>query len=115
MKKAALTLLLCICAVSPAWAQTANDSPTPSPWTNNATYGEQARGKFFFGAKNLFLGWTELVTEPVEQRNILGVGQGLGNAVMDTVGGFLHLVTSPVTSIDVPLPESGTNLGQSGV
>jgi len=108
MKKLALTLILCMSALT---AQAATDAQTPSPWASGATYGEQAWGKLGFGLKNLLLGWTELITEPFEQKNVLGIGQGLGNAVMDTVGGLLHTATAPVTSVDVPLPESGVNFG----
>jgi hypothetical protein len=107
MKKFMMSLLLLLL---PATAMAAEDSPSPSPWRSEASYGEQAASKAGFGVKNLLLGWTELVTEPVEQKSVVGIGQGLGNAVMDTIGGFLHLVTAPVTSIDVPLPEGGTNL-----
>ncbi len=35
---------------------------TPSPWTNEMGYGNQAMGKLGFGLKNLFLGWTDLFT-----------------------------------------------------
>ena len=81
-----------------------------SPWAHERGWANQARGKFVFGAKNTLLGWTELFTEPYEAaksgRNVAGgVGRGLWNGVMDTAGGAAHLVTFPVTKLDLPLPE----------
>lgn len=110
MKATILIFIFSLSFVSVALA--AEDNPQPSPWRSEVTYGDQAKSKLGFGAKNLLLGWTELFTEPVEQKSALGIGQGLGNAVMDTVGGFLHLVTFPFTSVDVPLPENGVNFAQ---
>lgn len=110
MKATILTFILSVLVISTAFA--AEDNPQNSPWRSEATYGDQAKSKLGFGAKNLLLGWTELFTEPVEQKSAMGIGQGLGNAVMDTVGGFLHLVTFPLTGVDVPLPENGVNFGQ---
>ena len=109
-----LITLMAVMVMPMTSALAANDHPEGSPWTQADDYGAQAGGKLGFGLKNVLLGWTELITEPVEQKSFWGVGQGLGNAVMDTVGGLLHVLTAPVTTIDVPLPENGTNLGQSG-
>lgn len=86
-----------------------------SPWAESGTYSEQATGKFKFGFKNLFLGWTELFTEPQEAQSegrnfIQGLGQGVVNFVLDTAGGVLHLVTFPITQIDIPLPENGISI-----
>ena len=83
-----------------------------SPWTAEAGWSAKAVGKLGFGVKNLLLGWTELFTEPKEasseSRSVLGgLGTGLVNAVADTLGGALHLVTFPITGLDVPLPEGG--------
>ena len=78
--------------------------------------GDKCLGKFKFGLKNLFCGWTELFTEPCEAwksdrsaRNLTeGAAFGIFNAVADTAGGVLHVVTSPVP-IDIPLPKGGTD------
>lgn len=108
MKTLLLAIVLCVGA--PAAFAADENNLNPSSWTEKATYGGQFASKAGFGAKNLLLGWTELIQEPIEQKSVFGVAQGLGNAVMDTVGGFLHLVTSPLTDVDVPLPENGTNV-----
>ncbi len=85
---------------------------TASPWTNEMGYANRLKGKLVFGAKNLLLGWTELFTEPMEANqqggNVLtGIGMGLKNTLFDTLGGVVHLVTFPVTSLDAPLPQGG--------
>lgn len=84
-----------------------------SPWTNEATYEEKVAAKFAYGLKNLAFGWTELITEPVEYKKegkcpLTGFGVGLYNAIGQTVGGALHVVTFPVP-VDVRLPENGTD------
>ena len=86
-----------------------------SSWTQETGWGNQAKGKFVYGLKNVLLGWTELFTEPYEAATgggnfFLGLGEGVWNGVGQTVGGALHLVTFPITQIDVPLPEGGTQL-----
>lgn len=114
MKTTLLTLCVSMLLVSTALA--VEDNPYPSPWRNNGTYGDQAVGKLGYGAKNLFLGWTELFTEPIgSETPFVSIGQGLGNTVMDTVGGFLHVLTFPVTGIDVPLPENGVNFLEENI
>lgn len=90
----------------------------PSPWKSEATKGEQARAKFEFGLKNVFLGWTEILTEPYEARQgglgeiLRSLPEGIINAVLDTAGGAIHFVTSPCPHFDVPLPEGGTNIAE---
>ena len=86
-----------------------------SPWASEMGWANQAKGKFVYGAKNTLLGWTELFTEPRDAVTsggnfFVGVGKGLWNGVGQTVGGALHLVTFPITQIDVPLPEGGTHV-----
>jgi hypothetical protein len=88
---------------------------SPSSWTQEVGWANQAKGKLIFGLKNTLLGWTELVTEPKEALNeggnfFVGVGQGLWNGVGQTVLGAAHAVTFPITQIDIPLPEGGTQL-----
>ena len=89
--------------------------PTPSPWTQEVGYRDQALGKLGFGLKNLLLGWTDLFVEPKEASdaggNILkGIGVGLKDAVENTLGGAVHTVTFFLPQIDAPLPEGGTQL-----
>lgn len=88
---------------------------TPSAWTGEARYIDQAKHKLLFGAKNVLLGWMELYNEPrdsvrAEQGFFRGMGRGLVNMLGDTVGGALHVATFPITAFDVPLPEGGTDV-----
>ncbi len=107
MKKA-IVLMLCVFTLMPSLAFAG------SPWTEKTTYGDKMTGKLDFGLRNLLGGWTELITEPKaaydSNGNILyGVGRGVYNSIMYTLGGAVHLVTFPVP-IDVPLPENGVSL-----
>ena len=88
---------------------------TASPWTTQMGWSNRAAGKFGFGLKNLLLGWTDLFVEPKktadEGGNVLvGVGKGLVDGIGNEVGGILHLITFPLTELDVPLPHGGTQL-----
>ncbi len=88
---------------------------TPSPWTSEVGYSNRAIGKLGFGVKNLLLGWTDLFIEPKEASDageglLKGIGVGLKDAVANTLGGVVHVVTFPITGIDAPLPEGGTQL-----
>ncbi len=87
-----------------------------SPWTEKATWSEQALGKFEFGFKNLFAGWTEVYTETKAaykadgQNVITGFGKGVLDAILNTAGGALHLATFPITQLDIPLPHNGVQI-----
>ena len=88
---------------------------TPSPWTSEVGYSNRAIGKLGFGIKNLLLGWTDLFTETKEATDaggnfFKGLGVGLKDAVENELGGAVHLVTFPITCLDAPLPEGGTQL-----
>ena len=95
-----------------------------SPWTLKTTNHDKMVGKLGFGVKNLLLGWTEILKEPVHHyqkaehnrfgAGLIGLGEGLFNGVADTIGGVLHLVTFPLTSLDVPLPHDGTQCPLGG-
>ena len=112
MKKIAMVVLVIFafgCVPSAGWAA--------SPWTHKATYQDKMVGKLGFGLKNLLLGWTELIKEPIHHfqkaehnrlgHGMIGLGEGLVNAIDETIGGAVHLVTFPVVSLDVPLPHDG--------
>ena len=93
----------------------AQPAASVSPWAKETGWANQAREKLVYGLKNTLLGWTEILTEPYDTVQgggnfFVGVGRGLWNAVGQTAGGALHLVTFPITQIDVPLPEGGTKL-----
>ena len=88
---------------------------TASPWTSEMGWSNRAGAKLLFGAKNLLLGWTDLFTETKEAVDsggnfFVGLGYGLKDGVENTLGGAVHLVTFPITGIDAPLPEGGTQL-----
>jgi len=82
-----------------------------SPWTQETTYTAKIGNKLGFGVKNLVLGWTEIFARPDayanEDKNFVeGVGMGLWNAIVYTVGGALHTATFPIP-VDIPLPNNG--------
>ncbi len=88
---------------------------TASPWTERTTWGSRFAGKLVFGAKNLLLGWTDLFVEPKESLDegsnfFVGLGRGLWEGLLNTAGGAVHLVTSPITALDAPLPEGGVHV-----
>ena len=86
-----------------------------SPWTTEPTYIEKTAKKLEFGLKNALLGWTEIGSETVEYKNsgknaFQGMAVGLGEAIVYTVGGVLHVATFPIP-LDIPLPENGVQIG----
>ena len=98
-------ILLCVISISsPAFVA--------SPWAKGMTYGDKAWDKLLFGFKNLAFGWTEIFMEPKaaidKGENVgVGIGKGLLYTIVDTLGGALHLLTAPIPSIDIPLPDDG--------
>ncbi len=102
---------------SAKWTISLTKDYTPSSWTEEMGYSNRAIGKLGFGAKNLLLGWTQLFTETKETTDaggnfFKGLWSGLVNGVGDTVGGAVHLVTFPITSLDAPLPDGGVKYFQ---
>lgn len=91
-----------------------------SPWTTETTYHEKAVGKFKFGFKNTFAGWTQIFTQTqscCEKEEgkacckfLKGLGKGIVYGVADTAGGVLHMATFLLPQIDIPLPENGVQL-----
>ena len=101
--KIALVVLMVIALPSMAFA---------SPWVDKPTYGEKVTGKLTYGLKNTLLGWTELFKQPMDHTKdpmdfFKGIGKGIYNTVIYTVGGVLHTVTFPITSFDIPIPDDG--------
>lgn len=85
---------------------------TPSEWAKKPTYLQRVAGKLSFGLKNLLLGWTDLFKEPAqavrEETNLIaGTLTGVKEAIQNTVGGALHIISFPVTAIDPTLPDGG--------
>ncbi len=81
-----------------------------SSWTMENSYTDKATAKFEFGFTNVLLGWTDLIREPINQDNLAyGIGKGLSDAVLNTVGGVLHLGTFFIP-VDIPLPDNGVQL-----
>ncbi len=112
MKKLSLVLiLLLVAAAFPNMA-----FADASPWTEGKSYQEKMFRKLDFGLKNLILGPTHIISEPLHGINdggfmggINGLGSGLVHGVEYTVGGALHAVTFPITNLDIPLPNGGTS------
>lgn len=88
---------------------------TSSPWTSEVGWSNRAISKLGFGVKNLLLGWADLITEPKEAMDagenfFVGLGRGLMDGIGNEIGGAVHIVTFPITGLDAPLPEGGTQL-----
>lgn len=88
---------------------------TPSPWTSEVGWSNRAIGKLGFGVKNLLLGWADLFTETKEAMDagenfFVGLGRGVKDGIENELGGAAHIVTFPITGLDAPLPEGGTQL-----
>lgn len=90
-----------------------------SPWASEATYGDKSVAKLKYGLTNTLLGWTSLFRTPMQasqsgENVLVGIGRGVWNAVGQTVGGIVHLVTFPIPQLDIPLPEGGTDVWGGG-
>jgi hypothetical protein len=108
MKKAVVLLTLLAMLIAPTVGFAA------SPWTEGQTYGERVSGKLQFGLTNVLLGWVDLFAEPNRaadkgENMWAGVGKGLVDTVLNTVGGAIHLVTFMIPA-DLPLPDNGVQL-----
>lgn len=97
------------------WTLSLTKDYTPSPWTSEVGWSNRAISKLGFGVKNLLLGWVDLFTEPKEAMDagenfFVGLGHGLKDGIENEIGGVIHIVTFPITGLDAPLPEGGTQL-----
>ena len=106
-------------------SQTAAQTTAPKTQTSRdekmSEYWDKISPKIDFGAANFLMGWTELLTEPVDHYNAanrqkflhgtLGLGEGLVNGVLDTVGGLLNLATGFVPG-KIPLPKNGVDVNR---
>lgn len=85
-----------------------------SDWTYEFGYFSRAFNKIGFGAKNLLLGWTDIFAEPTraarEDEPLLAAQiKGIGDGILNTFGGVAHLLTFPITTVDVALPDGGVS------
>jgi len=99
MKKISIWLVIFTLVAAPAFA-------------DGGQCMQKCMGKAGDGLTNLALGWTEIFTEPYDAGKkgdnvLVGLGKGLWNAVGDTVGGAINLVTFFIPKATVPLPEGG--------
>ena len=104
LKKKFLLFCLVILWASPLFAA--------SSWTEKPTYYQKMRAKLAFGVENAAFGWMEIFTEPQDWHRegkcvAGGVGKRFVNFLGQTAGGVVHAATSPVTSLDIPLPDGG--------
>jgi len=105
---------LCVALIGMVMLSAPVAASAASEWSVQPTYSKQAAGKLKFGLTNVLLGWTALFREPIKaarsgENVFVGIGRGVWTAVGQTVGGAAHAVSFPVTAIDVPLPEGGTD------
>ena len=119
-----LTLGLMLLMAPRAAAEEASSQTAPSgpmcPICSKANkqdgdYGATSGTTFVRGASNTLLGWTDLFVEPKETMNaggnfFKGLGVGLADGLANTLGGVVHLITFPLTELDAPLPEGGTQI-----
>lgn len=81
-----------------------------SPWMAKQGYGGKTWGKFCFGIKNSLLGWMTPWAEaknPKYQAQWVGYSAGIGEGVLYTAGGLIHLSTF---FIPVDFPDMGYGL-----
>lgn len=83
-----------------------------SSWASESTYSAKAIGKLKYGVTNALLGWTSLFRTPYQASQagdnlLVGIAQGVWNAVGQTALGAVDAVTFLIPAIDVPLPEGG--------
>ena len=83
-------------------------------------YNKRWIEKFDYGVPNFLMGWTTVISEPRAHtpsgnsrwKNTLSylpsIGKGLVLFPVDTIGGFLNMLTAPVPA-KIPLPQGGIN------
>ncbi len=127
MKKLLPLLLLWISLLpGPLWAAEKESIPVDPDFKPSRfdPYVSAVMEKFDFGAVNFLAGWTEIISEPMDhaqgksgkkQRFLAGtagLGEGLVDGLLNTVGGFANLFTAPVPNFRIPLPEKGVDLAR---
>lgn len=85
---------------------------SPSPWTKEDGWKNKAGQKLLFGTKNLLLGWTSIIKTPYDHHESAGatmksLGMGMMMAPMNMLGGLMHVLTFPITNLDIPIPCGG--------
>lgn len=99
-------------------------SAQASPWAEKeGGYWSKTANKFLFGLNNSLFGWLSPWTEaknPKYKKEWEGFSAGIGQAVVYTAGGLIHLVTFPIP-VDVPnikglhIPDQGCKKVPFGV
>lgn len=124
MKIVRFLFVLLLIAV-PAFAEQKREdlplAPDPNTWLDD--YWAKISPKIDFGVANMLMGWTEIITEPIDYyqaappkkcrflHGVMGLGEGTLNAVVDTAGGILNLVTGLIPG-KIPLPENGVDVAR---
>lgn len=111
-QKILVVIMILMLVSTPVFAALGNYGP--SEWTERDTKTEKIIGKFGFGAKNMLMGWSEILYHPYAAGNqgeniIEGAVVGMRYGLADTVGGILQFVTFPL-AWDIQLPEGGTHM-----
>ncbi len=86
-----------------------------SPWTKESGYWNKVQEKAHFGLTNMCLGWLDPVSESEQATNdkknaYSAFGKGCLHAPILMIGGVLHVITAPITQLDIPLPHDGVNV-----
>ena len=87
----------------------------PSPWMTEYDPTNRAMKKFGYGLSNTLFGWLDLFLEPLEAVSDghglwRGLGYGVKDAVQNEFGGMGHLLTFPITRLDLTIPEDGIDV-----
>ena len=99
------------------------EAPPPSAFE---VYLSRCNQKLESGTANFMMGWSAAVSEAADhdqrhrneaaKKRILplaaGLAAGLFYAALDSAGGFLNMVTSPVPQFTIPLPKNGVDVAR---
>ena len=110
MKTAVIAFLFCALLLASAPSGFADSERwETSLWTQETPYIEKFGAKMGFGLVNILTGWTALFFEPSREKGFWnGLVRGLLFTATNTIGGVLHVATSPIP-VDIPLPGGGVS------